>query len=119
MDLAKRKGLKNAYKDIQAVGGIYCIECDGNHRRWVKATSNLAGQKNKYTFAISTNSCPEPAMRAEWNQYGVKSFSFTVLEELKKKETQSDHEFSADIDILLEMWLEKYNQDGQLHGTEN
>lgn len=118
MDSAARKDLKKAYKEQPAVGGIYCIRCDGSGRAWVKATKNLAGQQNKFAFAVSTDSCPEPALRAEWTKYGAQSFSFEILEELKKKETQTEQDFSEDIKVLLEIWLEKCEQDGTEHGND-
>jgi len=119
MDSVKRKELKNAYKDKAAVGGIYRIRCSGNGRTWVKSTTNLAGQQNKFSFSVSINSCLEPAMQTEWLKYGSQSFSFAVLEKLKKKETQTEHEFSEDIETLLEIWLEKYRQEGIAHGTDH
>lgn len=107
MDSAKRRELKNAFQRQSVVGGVYCIECSGNHRRWIKSTVNLPGQQNKYTFALGIGSCPEPGMRAEWLQYGAASFSFAVLEQLTKKDTQTDQEFAEDIGVLMAMWAEK------------
>ena len=46
-------------------------------------------------------------MNLEWKQYGANSFSFTVLEEINKGETQTDQEFAEDIRTLYDMWMEK------------
>ncbi len=110
MDSVKRKELRKAYEQRSVTGGIYCIECKGNHRRWIKCTNDLESMKNRFEFAVSVNSCPEPDMRVEWDEYGKQSFSFIILEELKKKENQTEREFSDDMNVLLEMWHEKYNE---------
>ena len=110
MEPGKRKTLKDAYKEQPAIGGVYCITCSGNRRSWIKATKNIASQQNKYDFALSIGSCPEPAMRSEWRAFGAASFSFTVLETLSQTETQTDAEFGDDLGVLLALWLEKYRQ---------
>jgi hypothetical protein len=45
----------------------------------------------------------------DWKLYGASSFSFEILEEIHKKETQSDREFADDVATLLELWTEKMN----------
>lgn len=111
MDKSLRNKLKDQYINRTVIGGVYCIKCDGNDRVWIKSTKDMTGQKNKFKFSISTNSCPEPSMCAEWKKYGAESFSLTVLEEIKKGETQTQREFIDDIDALFEMWLEKQQQE--------
>ncbi|NMP38079.1 MAG: GIY-YIG nuclease family protein [Clostridiales bacterium] len=108
MNSEKKKELQNAYRNRAVVGGVYCIECSGNGRRWIRATENIAAIKNRFNFAVATKSAPDPGMRNECDEFGIKSFSLTVLEELEKKETQTDKEFSDDLEALLQLWLEKY-----------
>ena len=107
MEKLSKKELQEQYKNRIVIGGVYCIECNGNGRRWIKSTKDIAGQKNRFEFFISTNCCPEPSMSTEWNQYGAKTFSFVVLDEIKKGETQTEREFTEDIEVLLKMWIEK------------
>jgi hypothetical protein len=107
MENNTKKQLKEQYKNREVIGGVYGVKCEGNGRMWIKSTKNMTGQKNRLAFSIAANSCPEPGMLAEWNQYGAKSFSFVILEQIKKKEVQTEREFSNDIELLLEMWMEK------------
>jgi len=102
-----KKELQEKYKNRIVIGGVFCIKCDGNDRKWYKSTKDMAGQINKFEFLISTNLCPEPGMSTEWNLYGAKSFSLEIIEEIKKGETQTDREFIEDIDLLFKMWSEK------------
>lgn len=107
MEKLSKRELKENYKNRTVIGGVYCIKCNANGHMWIKSTTDLMGQKNKFEFSISAHSCLEPQMYKEWNQYGADSFSFVILEEIKKGETQTEREFADDIDILLEMWTEK------------
>jgi hypothetical protein len=108
MERLSKKEIKEQYKNRTLTGGIYCIKCSGNGRAWIKATNDIEGQRNKFHFFVSTDSCPEPTMRPDWLQYGAEAFSFSVLEKLEKGETQTDKEFADDIQALYEMWLENY-----------
>lgn len=107
MDNLSKKELKEYYKNRKVTGGAYRVTCSGNDRTWIRFTKNMEGEKNKYEFFLSTNSCPEPGMLTEWNRYGSKSFSFTVLEEIEKGESQTDREFADDVAVIYEMWIEK------------
>lgn len=110
MNEDRKKELKSSYKSKTVIGGICCIKCSGNQRSWIQTTKNIEGLRNRFNFAVLTQSCLDPSMREEWLKYGIDSFSFTVLEELKKGETQTDKEFSDDINALYELWQEKLNQ---------
>lgn len=106
----RRKELKNQYKNREIIGGVYRITCSGNGRSWLKSTCDLNEQQNRFRFFLSGNFTPEPGMRTEWNQFGAASFSFAVLEELKKGELQTEEEFAKDIQTLFEMWLQKQSE---------
>ncbi len=46
-------------------------------------------------------------MMDAWKESGASGFSFEVIEEIERNETQTDREFSDDVNTLLELWLEK------------
>ena len=107
MNADRKKELRDAYKAKPAIGGVCCIRCGGNQRACLQATRNIEGLRHRFDFAMATGTCPDPTLRGEWERYGAESFTFTVLDELKKSETQTDKEFAADVDALYEIWLAK------------
>jgi hypothetical protein len=109
--MENRRELKNNYKERPIIGGVYCIRCSGNKRTWIRSAKNLQSQINRFHFSVSTGLCPEMDMCREWKEYGVRSFSVSILEEIEKGKTQTDREFYDDIGLLLKMWLEKQEKD--------
>lgn len=106
-----RKALKEQYKNRKVVGGVYRIKCSEINGGWLRSTTDMKGAENRYRFLLSTGTCPEPSMAKAWDQFGPSSFSFEVVEELEKKETQTDREFTDDVNLLLELWTEKQDQE--------
>ncbi len=107
MDAKRKKELMEAYKNRTVIGGVFCVQCSGNGRKWIRSTVDMNASKNRFMQSVQLSGCPEPAMMREWKEYGTESFSFEPLEELKKKDTQTDLEFKAAIKELYEKWLEK------------
>jgi len=75
----------------------------------LETASDLLAVANRFRFMQGTNSSFNLKLQKDWSEQGGKTFSFEVLEELKKGETQNDTEFKADIELLKEIWLEKLN----------
>lgn len=109
MKKLSKKALKEQYKNRTCIGGIYGIRCTESANQWLHSTLDLHGARNRFDFSVSTDSCPELYMMEDWNRYGSSSFVFETMEELTKKETQSDREFADDVAILLELWTEKFD----------
>jgi hypothetical protein len=106
-----KKALKEQYKNRVCTGGIYKIICKDTTKQWLRSTIDLKGSKNRFDFCVSANSCPEVGMMEEWKHYGSSSFAFEIVEEITKKDTQSEREFTEDVDTLLELWMERGRMD--------
>ena len=96
-----------AYKERKVIGGIYAIVNSQNGRMLLLSTCDMQGSKNRFEFAKRTGSCINLKLQNDWQEYGNTAFDFTVLEELSKKETQTDKEFEDDVETLQELWTEK------------
>lgn len=118
MESQFRKERKEQYKNRKIVGGVYRICCDAAGKSWLKAALDLQGANNRFSFFVATNACPEPAMAQAWKQYGATAFSFTILEKMEKKETQTPDEFAQDMEALFELWTEKEKMQGAQDETK-
>lgn len=109
MEQSRKKEIIAAYKQKEVTGGVYAIACIPADRIWIKGDLDLQGAANRFNFAVTINSCVLPKMQADWSAHGPKAFTFEVLEEMKKKETQTLAEFRQDVATLEELWREKYD----------
>lgn len=103
-----KKDLIAAYKQRVQVGGIYAVTNTQTGKSLVLASADIGGIRKRYEFAEATGGCFHPKLQQDVNQYGSGVFTFAVLEEMEKKQTQTDREFMDDLEVLLTLRLERY-----------
>ncbi len=107
MQKESQKELKEKYKNRVRIGGVYCIKCRDTNDLWIRGTKDIHSSKNRFAFSVSMNSCPELSMADQWKLSGPDAFTFEILEEIEKEDTQTEGEFEEDINSLVEYWNEK------------
>lgn len=108
MDKEQRKKLQQQYSERTVMGGVYAIKNTGSGKLLLLSTLDMPGSKNRYNFAKQTGGCVHPLLNNEW---GKAEFTFEVIEELKKKDDQTEKEFAQEVQALLELTVERYAPD--------
>ena len=104
-DAQAKKEIIAQYKDREIIGGVYTIKNTLNNKVLLGSATDLNGIKNRFEFSQKTGSCVDMKLQNDWNAQGGEQFSFEVLEELKKGDTQTIEEFKSDIAVLKEIWV--------------
>ncbi|SHH47795.1 hypothetical protein SAMN02745823_00013 [Sporobacter termitidis DSM 10068] len=110
-DKETKKQLISAYKErarTQA-GGVYLIRNKENGRIFLDDAPDISAAENRFCFAQQTGSCVNIRLGKDWARYGGGAFEFEALETIDKNEDQTAAEFRDDLDVLKNMWLEKYD----------
>ncbi|WP_084234193.1 GIY-YIG nuclease family protein [Papillibacter cinnamivorans] len=118
MDKQSKKEMIRAYLRRPVVGGVYAYRNNRTGELLVLSTPNLEGTKNQFDFSRQTESCVHMKLQDAWREYGAGAFELVVLEELKKKEDQTDREFRKDLEVLLELWKGKLEDESRRTGGE-
>ena len=104
-----KKDLIEAYKQRKQIGGVYAVTNKATGKTLVLASAEIGGIQKRYEFAKATGGCFHPKLQHDAKTYGNDAFSFAVLETIERKDTQTDREFAEDLEVLLALWLEKYD----------
>ena len=116
----KRKELKQKYKEMDKPMGIIQVKNNLNGKVFISSTANLKGKINSQRFQLEMGSHKNAELQMEWNRFGEENFSFEVLEVLDPVK-DTEHNYSEDLEVLEEMWLERlkpygdrgYNKQGK------
>ena len=104
---ARKKEMIAAYKEREIVGGVYVIKNTQSGRKFLDATTDMRGSRNRFDFGQKNKMCVDKRIENDWKKSGAAAFVFEALEELTKGATQTMKEFEADVATLKQLWLEK------------
>ena len=107
MDKPTKKEIQAQYKEREVIGGVYAIRNTTKNKLLIEAAADLHGSRNRFEFAQKTGSCIHPKLQYDWAEQTADQFAFEVLDEMKKGDNQTSKQFSADIELMKQMWLEK------------
>ena len=105
-----RKEIQSRCKEQDQIqtGGLYRIHnTETGWKSEIFSTPNMSGQRSRMQFARNTNMPLFPALQAQWAANGAAAFGMEELELLQKKPDQSLKEFREDLEVLLELWIQK------------
>ena len=101
MDHENRRKLRDNYMQRKVTGGVFLLENTSNGRCMLITANEIAGMRNRFEFAKKTKSAFHPKL-TDWGDGS--SFSFTLLDELERKEDCSTRDFQEQLKVLTELW---------------
>lgn len=111
MDKERKREIVSQYKQRKTKGGVYKVTNTANGRYMIKAEVDLQSFRNRFNFAMRMNTCLHPKMQKDHNEFGSEVFVLEFLEEVEKKEDESDMGFRDRLKRMEEAWAEKFDKD--------
>ncbi len=92
--------------------GIFAIRNLENDRMFIASSLNLPGSFNRHKFQLVTGVHSSKSLQKDWSDVGEDGFEFEVLEELPSR-SESNHNYADDLEVLEDLWLEKFEPYGE------
>lgn len=99
----RKKEMINAYKNREMVGGVCMLKNVESNKILLDATTDIQGSLNRFQFAKMTDSTLYSSTAEDWKTFGKEAFTYEVLEQIAKEETQTYEEFRKEVTLLKEM----------------
>jgi hypothetical protein len=108
-----KKEIKKQYKMKPPDIGVYQVKNLESGKIYIGRALDLNGKINSEKFQLKNNLHMNKELQKDFNELGMEEFSFGVLDRLQAKEDPG-YDYSADLRILEEMWLEKLQPFGPM-----
>jgi group I intron endonuclease len=110
--MINKSEIKKNYKQTLPPMGIYRVKNLVNNKILIGSSKNLPGRINRFKFGLKYGTESNKELVEDFKKYGEQNFSFEILDELKPKD-DPDYDYSEDLEVLEEMWVEKLKPFGE------
>ncbi|MBP6404097.1 MAG: GIY-YIG nuclease family protein [Ramlibacter sp.] len=100
------KELKRIYKEQPPAMGVWTVRNSVTGSVFVAASMNVEGAINRARFELRQNQHRNQRLMQEWRTHGADSFSFDVVDTLKRRDDPA-YDYSDDLAALLALWEEE------------
>jgi len=107
-----RKAELRKYKLSHRPMGVFQISNTKSDKVFVDSSLNMPGKINRHKFQLNAGVHPSKALQKDWNELGAGSFEFEILEDVFPRD-ESGYDYSADLETLENLWLEKLEPYGE------
>lgn len=107
-----KSDLKKNYKQTIQTMGIYIVRNKANNKILIGSSKNLNGRINRFEFGLKYGSESNKELLEDYKKYGGENFSIEILDELKPKD-DPEYDYTEDLRVLEEMWIEKLQPFGE------
>ncbi len=92
--------------------GVFQIRNTVNEKVFIGSTLNLDGIFNRHEFQLKAGVHQNKSLQSDWNEFSADKFEFEILEEVFPRENP-DYNYESDLEVLENLWLEKYQPFGE------
>lgn len=108
-----KKEIRDEYKSMKFKVGIYQIKNKKDDKIFLKTTLDIDRAFNSDLFQLKAGMHSNKQLQSDWNSLGTENFEFTILDELKIKDTETPTDIVQELNELLKMHLSELKSNGQ------
>lgn len=83
MTRPNRRALIAAFKERQAIAGVFAVICNATGEVWVGRSAHVDTHRNGLWFSLRMGGYPDPGLQSAWRTHGEEGFRFEELDRLR------------------------------------
>ena len=107
MDKQTKKQMVAEYMQRKPDMGVFMIRSKSENKCHVEAAKDFRSKMNGSLVKLEAGSHPNLELQQDWTARGKEQFDMCILEKLEPKKEEENKDYTQDLNLLKELWMEK------------